>query len=45
MHCKKTVVQYFTSFEKEHYREGMVKLVKPWDKCLNANVGYAENKY
>jgi hypothetical protein len=25
---QKTVVQYFTSLGKEHYREGMFKLVK-----------------
>jgi hypothetical protein len=32
---QKTVVQYFTSLGKEHYREGMFKLVKRWDKCMN----------
>jgi histone-lysine N-methyltransferase SETMAR len=42
MHCKKTVVQYFTSLRKEHYREGMFKLVKQQDKCLNANSDYGE---
>jgi hypothetical protein len=29
-------MQYFTSFGKEHYHEEMLKLVKCWDKCLNA---------
>jgi hypothetical protein len=29
---QKTVVQYFTSLGKEHYCEGMFKLVKHWDK-------------
>jgi hypothetical protein len=35
-------VQYFTSLGKEHYHEGMFKLVKQWDKCLNANDEYVE---
>jgi hypothetical protein len=33
---------YFTSLGKEHYREGMFKRVKQWDKCLNANVDYVK---
>jgi hypothetical protein len=35
-------VQYFTSLGKEPYCEGMFKLVKWWDKCLNANNDYVE---
>jgi hypothetical protein len=38
----RTVVQYFTSLGKEPYCEGMFKLVKRWDKCLNANNDYVE---
>jgi hypothetical protein len=34
--------QYFTSFEREHDAEWMFKLVRRWDKCLNANVDYVE---
>jgi hypothetical protein len=34
---QKTAVQYFTSLGKEHNCEGIFKLVKQWDKCLNAN--------
>jgi hypothetical protein len=34
---QKTVVQYFTSLGNEHYHEGTFKLVKRWDKYLNAN--------
>jgi hypothetical protein len=40
---QKTVVQYFISLGKEHYRGGMFKLVKEWDRCLNANGDYVEN--
>jgi hypothetical protein len=39
---QKTVVQYFKSLGKEHYHEGMFKLLKWWDKCLNANGDYVE---
>jgi histone-lysine N-methyltransferase SETMAR len=39
---QKTIVQYFTSLGKEHYREGIFKLVKRWNKCLNANEDYVE---
>jgi hypothetical protein len=39
---QKTVVQYVTSLGKEHYREGLFKLVKSWNKCLNANGDYIE---
>jgi hypothetical protein len=38
----KTVVQCLTSLGQEHYRKGMVKLVKRWDKCLNVNGDYAK---
>jgi hypothetical protein len=37
---QKTDVPYFTSLGKEQYYEGMYKLVKLWDKCLNANSDY-----
>jgi hypothetical protein len=39
---QKTVAQYFTTLGKEHYHEGMFKLVKRWDKCLNVNSDYVE---
>jgi histone-lysine N-methyltransferase SETMAR len=39
---QKTVVQYFTSLGREHYHEGMSKLVKRWDKCIRANGDYME---
>jgi hypothetical protein len=35
-------MQYFTFLGKEHYCEGMFKLVKQWDKCPNANGDYVE---
>jgi hypothetical protein len=34
---KKTVIQHFASLGKEHYRDGMFKFVKQWDKFLKAN--------
>jgi hypothetical protein len=39
---KETVVHYFTYLAKEHYREGMLKFVKRWDKYLNAKGEYGE---
>jgi hypothetical protein len=30
MHCKNTVVQYFTSIGKEHDHKGLFKLLKQW---------------
>jgi hypothetical protein len=39
---EKTVVPYFISLEEEYYRVGMLKLVKRWDKCLNANGEHVE---
>jgi hypothetical protein len=32
---QKTVAKYFTFLGKEHYCEGMFKLVKRWDERLN----------
>jgi hypothetical protein len=39
---QRTIVQYLKSLGKEHYREGMFKLEKRWDKCLHANGDYME---
>jgi hypothetical protein len=33
-------VQYFISLGKRSYREGMFRLVKRWDKCMNTGGGY-----
>jgi hypothetical protein len=41
-HCQKVVAQYFTSLGKVHYRQGVFKLVKQWDKCLKANGDHVE---
>jgi hypothetical protein len=38
----KTLEQFFTYLGNEHYLEGMFKLVKPRDKCLNANADYVK---
>jgi hypothetical protein len=39
---QKTVVQYFKSLGKEHYCEGVFKLVKRLDQYLNTNDDYVE---
>jgi hypothetical protein len=39
---QKTVVHYFTSLGKEHYYEGMFKLVKQWDECKTVDGDYVE---
>jgi hypothetical protein len=47
MDFKKTFVQYscFTSLGKQHYHEGMFKVVKRWDKYMNAYGDYVKNKH
>jgi hypothetical protein len=42
---QETVLQCLASLGNEHYPEGMFKLVKRLDKCLNANADYLENKH
>lgn len=37
-----TVVDYFNRLDRQHYREGMFKLLPRWDKCLNLYGEYVE---
>lgn len=37
-----TVVDYLQRLDRQHYREGMFKLVSRWDKCLNRYGDYVE---